>query len=60
MDAGRKDLIFTAAILHALRYLEFGDHARRWARIRYALAHREELLAALETPDPVPVQGGQQ
>lgn len=56
MDAERKDLVFTAALLHALRYLEFGDQARRWARIQYALAHKNELLAALDTPDPAPTQ----
>lgn len=52
VSAERKDLIFTAAILHALRYLEFGDHSRRWTRIRYALAHRDQLLAVLDAPDP--------
>jgi len=52
VSAGSKELIFTAAILHALRYLEFGDHSRRWARIQHALAHREELLTVLDAPDP--------
>lgn len=52
ISARHKDLIYTAAILHALRYLEFGDHSRRWARIQHALAHRDELLAALDAPDP--------
>jgi len=51
MSADRQELIFTAALLHALRYLEFGDPARRWARIQYALAHKDELLSALDTPD---------
>jgi len=51
VSARHKELIFTAAILHALRYLEFGDHSRRWARIQHALAHRDELLTALDAPD---------
>lgn len=52
VSAENKELIFTAAILHALRYLEFGDHSRRWARIQHALAHREELLTVLDATDP--------
>ncbi len=52
VDPDRKDLIFTAAILHALRYLPFGDHSRRWARICHALEHRNELLAAFDAPNP--------
>jgi Ser/Thr protein kinase RdoA (MazF antagonist) len=44
------DLVFTAALLHALRHLEFGNPARRWARIRHALAHKNEILAALAAP----------
>lgn len=60
MSAGRKDLVFTAALMHALRYLEFGDASRRWRRIQYALAHKDELLAAFAAPDPLPAQEGQQ
>lgn len=60
MSSGRKDLVFTAALLHALRYLELGDHSRRWERIQYALAHRDELLAAFDAPGPVPAQEEQQ
>lgn len=48
LDAERKDIIFTAALLHALRYLRFGDPLRRWARIRYAVTHKHALLAALD------------
>lgn len=59
ITAERRELVFTAALLHALRYIEFGDPGRRWARIRYALAHKDELLAALGTSDPVPAPGGQ-
>jgi Ser/Thr protein kinase RdoA (MazF antagonist) len=47
LDAERRELIFTAALFHALRYLPFGDPARRWARIRHALAHRRALLSVL-------------
>ena len=46
--AERKEHIFTAALLHALRYLEFGDTIRRWKRIQYALANKEELLSAID------------
>jgi len=52
LDAGRKDVIFTAALFHALRYLGFGDPLRRWARIRYALTHKHELLSALDAASP--------
>lgn len=48
LGAGRKDIIFTAALFHALRYLGFGDPFRRWARIRYAVTHKHELLSALD------------
>ncbi len=48
LDAGRKDIIFTAALFHALRYLGFGDPDRRWARIRHAVTHKHELLSALD------------
>ncbi len=48
MDAERRDIIFTAALLHALRYLEFGDPFKRWTRIQYAVAHKHELLSALD------------
>lgn len=37
------DQIFHAAIMHALRYLRFGDHDRRWRRITYALENEEAL-----------------
>nr|MBA3377848.1 phosphotransferase [Chloroflexia bacterium] len=48
LDAERKEIIFTAALFHALRYLGFGDPFRRWARIRYALTHKHALLSALD------------
>lgn len=47
ITADDRELVFTAAVLHGLRYLEFGDRARRWARIQHALAHKDALLAAL-------------
>ncbi len=47
MTAEHRELVFTAAVLHALRYLEFGDSMRRWTRIQHALAHKDALLAAL-------------
>lgn len=40
--------IFNAALMHAMRYLQFADHARRWARIQYALDHERELTAAAD------------
>jgi hypothetical protein len=48
ISAERREHIFTAALLHALRYLESGDTTRRWKRIQYALANKEELLSAIE------------
>lgn len=48
LDAKCKDIIFTAALFHALRYLGFGDPFRRWARIRYAVTHKHALLSALD------------
>ncbi|HEV2529192.1 MAG TPA: phosphotransferase [Thermomicrobiales bacterium] len=48
----RTDAIFAAALLHALRYVRFGDTLRRWARIRHALAHRDELLSVIPGHQP--------
>jgi Ser/Thr protein kinase RdoA (MazF antagonist) len=42
-----KELVFTAALLHALRYLKFGDSNKRWARICYALMHKDDILSAI-------------
>ncbi len=47
LSAEQKELVFTAAVLHALRYLEFGDQSRRWAGIQHALSHKDDLLAAV-------------
>ncbi len=52
MTAEHRELVFTAAVLHALRYIEFGDPALRWIRIQHALAHKDELLAALGPAGP--------
>ncbi|MHB1317181.1 MAG: phosphotransferase enzyme family protein [Anaerolineae bacterium] len=45
-DADEQDLLFRAALLHALRYAKYGDTQRRWLRIEHALEHRKALLAA--------------
>ncbi len=42
-----KDLVFRAALLHALRYMPFANQQQRWERICYAVAHKEQLLAWL-------------
>jgi Ser/Thr protein kinase RdoA (MazF antagonist) len=43
-----KDLVFTAALLHALRYIGAGGNPEtRWTRIQFALEHRDELLAVI-------------
>jgi Ser/Thr protein kinase RdoA (MazF antagonist) len=48
MTAEGKDLVFTAALLHALRYLGAGGNPEvRWARIQFALEHRDELMAVV-------------
>ncbi len=47
MTSEGKELLFTAALLHALRYLKFGDINRRWTRICYALSHRDLLLSVI-------------
>lgn len=46
-DARAQDLLFRAALLHALRYAQWGNQQRRWARIYYAITHRAHLLATL-------------
>ncbi len=40
------DRLFDAALFHALRYMWFGEDARRWERILFALSH-EHLLTSL-------------
>lgn len=37
--------IFNAALMHAMRYLQFADSERRWARIQHALRHEHELTS---------------
>jgi hypothetical protein len=42
-DAGGQidhDRLFDAALLHALRYMWFGDVHRRWEQILHAVKHR--------------------
>ncbi len=46
-SAAEQDLLFRAALLHALRYMHFANQPQRWARICYAVAHRDHLLAAI-------------
>lgn len=45
-DAAEQDLLFRAALLHALRYMQFANQAQRWRRVCYAVTHRDQLLAA--------------
>lgn len=45
-DPAQQDLLFRAALLHALRYAQWGNQQRRWARIYYAITHKNQLLAA--------------
>lgn len=40
-------VVFAAALFHALRYMVFYETDLRWARIQYALAHRGLLLSSL-------------
>lgn len=42
-----REMVFTAALLHALRYLDVVNRDRRWKRIAFALAQREALLATM-------------
>lgn len=46
-DAAEQDLLFRAALLHALRYMHFANQVQRWARVGYAATHRTHLLAAI-------------
>lgn len=47
MTVEEKEMVFRAALLHALRYLRVHNTAARWARVQYALAHRDELLSVI-------------
>ena len=42
-----KELLFRAALLHALRYMQFANQQKRWERVCYAVAQREQLLSFL-------------
>lgn len=46
-DTVDQDLLFRAALLHALRYMQFANQAQRWRRICYAATHKAHLLAAI-------------
>lgn len=39
--------VFSAALLHALRYARFAETDLRWERIRWAIGNEEELCSAL-------------
>jgi aminoglycoside phosphotransferase (APT) family kinase protein len=45
--AGEIEMVFCAALLHALRYMRFWNQQKRWERICYAVAHKDELLSAV-------------
>ena len=47
MSERNRQLLFTAALLHALRYMRFANVERRWERICYAVAHEAMLLDVL-------------
>ena len=49
MSRVQKELMFTAALLHALRYMPFHNPMQRWQRICFALEHKDLLLAAIPT-----------
>ncbi len=49
MTKQEKEMVFTAALLHALRYLRVHNTHGRWARVVYALEHKDTLLAAIPT-----------
>lgn len=49
MTKAEKELVFTAALLHALRYMKFANLNKRWARISYALAHKDRIISAIPT-----------
>jgi Ser/Thr protein kinase RdoA (MazF antagonist) len=42
-----KELLFRAALLHALRYMQFANQQKRWERVCYAVAQQELLLSVL-------------
>lgn len=46
-DVAEQDLLFRAALFHALRYMGFANQAQRWRRICYAVPYRDPLLAAI-------------
>jgi hypothetical protein len=45
--ADEKELLFRAALLHALRYMQFANQQQRWERVCYAVAQQEQLLSVL-------------
>jgi len=49
MTKAEKELVFTAALLHALRYMKFANLNKRWARIGYAMSHKDTIISAIPT-----------
>jgi aminoglycoside phosphotransferase (APT) family kinase protein len=49
MTDGTKEMLFTAALLHALRYMPFHNPIERWNRILYAVENKDLLLSAIPT-----------
>jgi hypothetical protein len=47
MTDGTKEMLFTAALLHALRYMPFHNPIERWNRILYAVENKDLLLSAI-------------
>jgi Ser/Thr protein kinase RdoA (MazF antagonist) len=47
MSSEQKELLFIAALLHALRYMGFHNPMQRWRRICFALDHKDLLLEAI-------------
>ena len=42
------DHVFEAGLFYALRYIIYGDIAKRWRRIQFALAHRDDLVTLIK------------
>lgn len=39
-----QEMIFAAALYHAIRYMQFADAEGRWARILWAVDHQDQLM----------------
>lgn len=47
LTGSEREALVDAALFHALRYIVWGDPEARWQRIKWAVAHRRELLAVI-------------